>query len=88
MTLVSLSKALNHDCFVKVGEVVSALRLLVDDTQAYILTDCKGGNPVSAPGVGGNGPWNKNRLRPGRELFFSKLTGLKLEKTMWRAVVE
>ncbi len=29
-------------------------RLLVDDTHAYILTDCEGGNPVSAPGVGGN----------------------------------
>ena len=31
-------------------------RLLVDDTHAYILTDCEGGNPVSAPGVGGNVP--------------------------------
>ena len=26
-------------------------RLLVDDTLAYILMDCEGGNPVSAPGV-------------------------------------
>ena len=37
-TLVSLSKALNHNCLVKIGEVVlSALpaRLLMDDTQAY-----------------------------------------------------
>ncbi len=31
-------------------------RLLVDDTHAYILMDCEGGNPVSAPGVGGNVP--------------------------------
>ena len=31
-------------------------RLLVDDTLAYILTDCEGGNPVSAPVVGGNMP--------------------------------
>ncbi len=31
----------------------------MDDTQAYIRMDCKGGNPVSAPGVGGNGPWKK-----------------------------
>ncbi len=31
-------------------------RLLVDDTHAYILMDYKGGNPVSAPGVGGNMP--------------------------------
>ena len=28
--------------------------LLVDDTHAYILTDCEGGNPVSAPAVGGS----------------------------------
>ena len=28
----------------------------MDDTHAYILTDCEGGNPVSAPGVGGNVP--------------------------------
>ena len=27
--------------------------LLVDDTLAYILTGCEGGNPVSAPGVRG-----------------------------------
>ena len=42
--------------FSKVEKVVhSALpaRLLVS-TLAYILTDCKGGNPVSATGVGGN----------------------------------
>ena len=32
----------------------SPARLLVDDTHAYILTDCGGGNPVSAPGVGGS----------------------------------
>ncbi len=31
-------------------------RLLVDDTHAYILTDCEGGNHVSARGVGGNVP--------------------------------
>ena len=44
----------------KIGEVVhSALlaRLQVDDTHAYILKDCEGGNPVSALGVGGYGPW-------------------------------
>ena len=49
-------------CFVKLEEVVlSALpaRLRIDDTQAYIRMDCKGGNPVSALGVGGNGLWNK-----------------------------
>ncbi len=28
----------------------------MDDTLAYILTDCEDGNPVSAPGVGGNMP--------------------------------
>ncbi len=41
------------------GKIVhSALpaRLLVDNTHAYILTDCEGGYPVSAPGVGGNVP--------------------------------
>ena len=41
MTLVPLSKAL-------------PAMLLVDDTHAYILLDGEGGNPVSAPGVGGN----------------------------------
>ncbi len=60
MTLVPLSKALNHNCFVKSwdGSAFCSLptRLLVDDTHAYILTDCEGGNPVSAPGVGGNKP--------------------------------
>ena len=43
----------------KVGKVVhSALpaRLLVDDTHDYILTDCEGGNPVSAPAVSGKVP--------------------------------
>ena len=34
-------------------------RLLMDDTQAYIHMDCKGGNPVSALGVGGNGLWKE-----------------------------
>ncbi len=41
------------DKFDEFGKVVfSALpaRLLVDDTHAYILTDCGGGSPVSAPG--------------------------------------
>ena len=28
----------------------------MDDTHAYILMDCEGGNPVSAQGVGGNVP--------------------------------
>ena len=59
VALVFRSKTLNHDCFVKLREVVlSALpaRLLMDDTKAYICMDCKGGNPVSAPGVGGNDP--------------------------------
>ena len=43
------------------GVVLSALpaRLRIDDTQAYIRTDCKRGNPVSALGVGGNGLWEK-----------------------------
>ena len=35
---------------------VKSARLLVDDTHAYILMDCNGGNPVSAPGVGGYMP--------------------------------
>ena len=53
-----------HDCFIKVGEVVlSALlaRLLVDDshgTYIHISVKCVG-NPVSAPGVAGNGPRGK-----------------------------
>ena len=45
VTIVSLSKTLNHDCLVKVVEVViSALpaRLLMDDTQDYVRIDCKG----------------------------------------------
>ena len=48
MILGPLIKALNHTCFLKNGKVLySALpaKLLVDDTHAYILTDCKGGNP-------------------------------------------
>ena len=32
-------------------------RLRIDDTQAFTSMDCKGGNPVSAPGVGG--PYKK-----------------------------
>ncbi len=28
----------------------------MDNTLAYILTDCEGGSPVSAPRVGGNVP--------------------------------
>ena len=50
----------------KIREVaLSALpvRLRIDDTQAYmymyIRMDCRGGNPVTALGVGGNGPWKK-----------------------------
>ena len=31
----------------------------MDDTQAYIRMDCERGNPVSALGVGGIGPWQK-----------------------------
>ena len=30
--------------------------LLVDDTHAYVLTGCEGGNPVSALAVGGSVP--------------------------------
>ena len=43
-----------------VGDVLlSALpaRLLMGDSQAYIHIDC---TPVSAPGVGGNGPWKNS----------------------------
>ena len=61
--LVSLSKTLKHDCFIKVWEeVLSALptRHLMNDAQAYIHTDCTRGNPVSALGVGGNGPWKNS----------------------------
>ena len=38
--------------------MLSALpaRLLVDDTHAYILMECEGCNPVSAPEVGGKVP--------------------------------
>ena len=57
---------------VTLGEVVlSALpaRLLIDDTQACIRMNCKGGNPVSALGVGGNGPW-KNDCSPNLEVTF------------------
>ena len=60
MALESLGKALNHKCFVKVCEGTTfyfiTATLLVDDTHAYIFTDCEVGNPVSAPGVGGNVP--------------------------------
>ncbi len=45
MTLVFLSKTLNHDCFVKSWEgsaLCSATKPLVDDIHAYILTDCEG----------------------------------------------
>ena len=37
--------------------MLSALsaRLRTDDTQAYIRFECKGDNPVSTLGVGGNG---------------------------------
>ena len=51
----------HHKVTQQIGEVVlSALpRLRTDDTQAYIRMDCKGGNPVSALGVGGNCLWNK-----------------------------
>ena len=41
-----------------------------DDTQAYIYMDCKGGNPVSALGVGGNGLWNKNNCSPDLDVAF------------------
>ena len=51
MALVHLSKALNHNCFVK--SFALPARLLVDDTHAYILTEYEGGNPDSAKGVGG-----------------------------------
>ena len=39
-------------------DIDSALpaRLLVEDSHAQILTYCKAGDPVSAPGVGGNMP--------------------------------
>ena len=59
MTLVPLSKTLNHNCLGNVGRVVHSTlpaRLLVDDTHAYIITDCERGNPASAPGVGVNVP--------------------------------
>ena len=42
----------------------------MDDTQAYIRMDCKGGNPVSALGVGGNGPWKKVDCSPHLEVAF------------------
>ena len=29
---------------------------------AYICMDCKGGNPATAPGVGGNSPWKNSWL--------------------------
>ena len=60
MTLLPLSKALGHNCFIKYGKVVHSApstcstRLLLDDTHAYILMDCEGGNPIS--GLGRNVP--------------------------------
>ena len=57
----------------QMGEVVlSALpaRLRIDDTQAYILMDCKRGKPVSALGVGGNGLRKKNNCSPHLEVAF------------------
>ena len=51
--------------------VLSALpaRLLIDDTQDYIRKECKG-VPVSALGVGGNGPWIKTNCSPHLEVAF------------------
>ena len=43
---------------------------LTDDTHAYIHMDCKGGNPVSALGVGGNGPWKNKNCSPHLEVAF------------------
>ena len=62
MTLCVLRQDTEPWLLCKVGEVVLfavPARLLVDDSQAYIRMDCKGGNPISAPGVGGTGPWQK-----------------------------
>ena len=72
----------------KIGEVVlSALpaRLRLDDTQAYICMHGERGNPVSALGVGGNGPWKKKvwiLLRPcHRDILF---TALRTQGTLWQ----
>ena len=51
-------------------------RLLMDDTQAYIRMNCKGGNPVSAPGVGGNGPWKNLNCSPHLEVALRNKTNL------------
>ena len=42
--------------FKKVVDSALTTRLLVDDTNVYILTDCERCNPISAPRVGGNVP--------------------------------
>ena len=34
--------------------------------------DCEGGNPVSAPGAGGNGPWKKINYSPHLEVAFNR----------------
>ena len=50
---------INNISLRQVGTVLHSplpVRLLMDDTHAYILIDCEGPNPVSAPGVGGNVP--------------------------------
>ena len=49
VTLVSLSKTLNHDCFISwVGSAFCLpARLLMDDTQAYIHMNCRGGKGVA-----------------------------------------
>ena len=57
MTLVPLSNALNHYCYIKSWEGSAfCFTNLVVDTHAYILMNSEGGNLVSALGVDGNLP--------------------------------
>ena len=55
MTLLPLSKALNH-CFLTSFESALPARPLVDNTHAYFPLDREEGNPVSDPGVRGYFP--------------------------------
>ena len=52
----------------------------MDDTQPYIQMDCKGGNPVSSLGVGGNSPWKKINCSPHLEVTFGPCVSGNLHK--------
>ena len=77
MTLVPLSKALDHNCFIKVGKVVQSTlpaRLLVDDTLACILIECPGPNFIELLSTQICLAWNffldKNRITKQSHVIF------------------